>query len=40
VVAPRELADPEGRALPWIARFIVYMAASLTGVSWLRLVSG
>jgi hypothetical protein len=40
VVAPRELADPEGRALPWIARFIVYMAASLTGLSWLRIVSG
>jgi hypothetical protein len=40
VVAPRELADPEGRALPWIARFIVYVAASLAGVSWLRIVSG
>jgi hypothetical protein len=40
VVAPRELADPEGRALPWIVRFIVYVAASLAGVSWLRLVSG
>jgi len=28
------------RALPWIARFIVYVAASLAGVSWLRIVSG
>jgi hypothetical protein len=41
VVAPRELADPEpGSGWRWALRFVVFLAASLTGIGWLRAIAG
>lgn len=35
VVAPRELADPEESGPRWVARFAIFVVASLIGFSWL-----
>jgi len=38
VVAPRQLADPEDAGLRWVVRFVLFLAASLTGIGWLTLI--
>jgi hypothetical protein len=35
VVAPRELADPEPGGWRWPLRFVLFLAASVTGIAWL-----
>jgi hypothetical protein len=38
VVAPRELADPEGAGFRWVIRFAIFLVASLFGIGWLALL--
>ncbi len=40
VIAPRTLVDGRVDGLTWVARFVVFIVASLLGLAWLRVLGG
>jgi hypothetical protein len=40
IYAPRQIADREGGAIAWLARFALFLASVILGISWLSLLGG